>query len=30
VSKPIGILLVSAHVEIETAVDLLEGGKGAR
>jgi len=24
----IGILLLSAHVEIETAIDLLEGGKG--
>jgi DNA-binding NarL/FixJ family response regulator len=24
----VGILLLSAHVEIETAIDLLEGGKG--
>jgi DNA-binding NarL/FixJ family response regulator len=24
----IGVLLLSAHVEIETAIDLLEGGKG--
>jgi DNA-binding NarL/FixJ family response regulator len=27
-SPQIGILLLSAHVEIETAIDLLEGGKG--
>jgi serine/threonine-protein kinase PknK len=27
-SPDIGILLLSAHVEIETAIDLLEGGKG--
>jgi DNA-binding NarL/FixJ family response regulator len=27
-SPQIGILLLSAHVEIETAIDLLDGGKG--
>jgi DNA-binding NarL/FixJ family response regulator len=27
-SPQVGILLLSAHVEIETAIDLLEGGKG--
>jgi DNA-binding NarL/FixJ family response regulator len=27
-SPEIGILLLSAHVEIETAIDLLEGGRG--
>src|SRR5262249_49808922 len=27
-SPQIGILLLSAHVEIETAIDLLEGGRG--
>jgi DNA-binding NarL/FixJ family response regulator len=27
-SPQIGILLLSAHVEIETAIDLLEGGEG--
>jgi DNA-binding NarL/FixJ family response regulator len=27
-SPEVGILLLSAHVEIETAIDLLEGGKG--
>jgi DNA-binding NarL/FixJ family response regulator len=27
-SPQVGILLLSAHVEIETAIDLLEGGRG--